>query len=88
MLSWEEIYGGWESDRLKYYWKAQAPRTVPWDSRYYDRRNEIAFEMTARGDESARLILLRVVQQNPDPRKRAKATKLLAALDQAATPVV
>ncbi len=84
LLSWEEIYAGWKSDRLKYYWRAQAPRTVPWDSSYYDRRDEIAFEMAARGDESARLILLRIVQQNPDPRKRAKASELLAALDGAA----
>ena len=84
LLSWEAIYAGWRSDRLKYYWRAQAPRTVPWDSSYYDKRDEIAFEMAARGDESARLILLRVVQQNPDPRKRAKANKLLVALDGAA----
>ena len=84
LLSWEAIYAGWKSDRLKYYWKALAPRTVPWDSSYYDKRDEIAFEMAGCGDESARLILLRIVQQNPDPHKRAKASKLLVALDGAA----
>ena len=83
MLSWEEIYAGWKSDRLKYYWRTQAPRTVPWDSQYYDRRDEIAFEMAARGDESARLILLRIVQQNPDPQKRARARNLLRGQDKA-----
>ena len=81
LLSWAEIYAGWKSDRLKYYWRAHAPRIVPWDSGYYDRRDETAFEMAARGDASARLILLRIVQQNPDPRKQAKASELLATLD-------
>ena len=81
VLSWEAIYAGWKSDRLKYYWRALAPRTVPWDSSYYDKRDEIAFEMAGRGDESARLILLRIVQQNPDPLKRARARNLLRFLD-------
>jgi hypothetical protein len=30
-LTWEEIYVGWESDDLKYYWKKQEPELSPWD---------------------------------------------------------
>lgn len=31
-LTWEEIYAGWESDNLKYYWEASAPKLSPWDT--------------------------------------------------------
>ena len=31
-LAWEEIYANWESDNLKYYWDASAPKLSPWDA--------------------------------------------------------
>jgi hypothetical protein len=31
VASWDEIYAGWKSDRLKYYWKARSLPMAPWD---------------------------------------------------------
>ena len=33
-LTWEDIYAGWESDDLKYYWKKAPLSIVPWEDRY------------------------------------------------------
>jgi len=30
-LTWEEIYAGWKSDDLKYYWKDLPLKFAPWD---------------------------------------------------------
>lgn len=34
-LSWEEIYAGWKSDRLKYYWKSLNLSMIPWSDDYH-----------------------------------------------------
>lgn len=33
-LTWEEIYAGWKSDELKYYWKKDPCVLSPWDDNY------------------------------------------------------
>jgi hypothetical protein len=33
-LTWEEIYAGWQSQDLQYYWRNKQPRLTPWDDRY------------------------------------------------------
>jgi ectoine hydroxylase-related dioxygenase (phytanoyl-CoA dioxygenase family) len=33
-LTWEEIYEGWESDELKYYWEKEPLSIVPWEDSY------------------------------------------------------
>jgi hypothetical protein len=30
-LDWEEIYSGWKSDDLKYYWQKFPQKISPWD---------------------------------------------------------
>ncbi len=77
---WEEIYAGWQSDELKYYWQAQNPNIQAFDYQYYDRRDEIAYEMAEQGDDTARAALLRIVQRDPRPEKRDRATAALALL--------
>lgn len=79
--SWEEIYADWRSDTLKYYWRRQNPTVMPFDYQYYDRRDEMAYEMAERGDETARAALMRIVQRDPREAKRQRASALLAALD-------
>jgi len=82
--TWEEVYAGWSSDDQQYYWRALSPKIVPFDNRYYDRRDQMAFEMAERGDLSARDALLRIVQRDPDEAKRRRAEDLLRDLSVAA----
>lgn len=79
--SWDEIYADWQSDGLKYYWARQRPEVVAFDYRYYDRRDELAFDLAERGDDAARAALMRIVQRDPRSSKRERATALLQALD-------
>ena len=79
--SWDDIYAGWQSDDLKYYWRAQNPEVQDFDYQYYDRRDEIAFAMAKKGDNSARSALLRIVQRDPREDKRDKAPEMLALLE-------
>jgi len=32
VITWEEIYSGWKSDRLKYYWNSRPMRLAAWDA--------------------------------------------------------
>jgi hypothetical protein len=81
MCSWDEVYAGWSQDDLKHYWIRQGAKIVPFDRQYYERRDQIAFDLAARGDRIARDTLLRVVQRDPDAAKRARAQALLDSLD-------
>ncbi len=84
MYTWEETYEGWESTEGQYYWRALEPRIIPFDNSYYDRRDDMAFEMAERGEMAARDALLRIIQRDADAAKRARAEVLLAHLDTAA----
>lgn len=79
--SWEEIYAGWASDELKYYWQRQKPTVVAFDWQYYERRDEMAFALAKEGNETARAALMRIVQRDPTPEKQARASAALATLD-------
>ena len=48
---------------------------------YYERRDRMAFEMAARGDARAKSALQRIVANDPDGDKRARARAALEALD-------
>lgn len=80
MAGWDEVYAGWSRDDLKYYWRRQGARIVPFDRQYYDQRDAIAFDLAERGDGLARDTLLRIVQRDPDAAKRERAQALLARL--------
>jgi hypothetical protein len=78
--TWDEIYADWPTDTHKYYWRAQAPTVTPFDRRYYEERDEMAFEMARDGDEQAIAALRRIIQRDPDTAKRERAEDLLATL--------
>jgi hypothetical protein len=80
MFDWEEVYAGWRSDRFKYEWRRHAPKVVPYDTSYYEKRDQMAFEMAERGDRTARDTLLRIVQRDASAAKKARASALLARL--------
>jgi hypothetical protein len=79
-LSWEDIYAGWRSDELKYYWRRLNLTEQAFDRRWFDKRDSRAFELAEAGDPRARSVLQRIVARDADPEKRARAQRLLAAL--------
>lgn len=79
-LSWEQVYEGWQSDALKYYWKRLPLTLKDFDRQWFDKRDALAFERGERRDPSARSVLQRIVARDADAAKRARAQALLDAL--------
>jgi hypothetical protein len=79
-LAWEEIYAGWRSDALKYYWRRMNLTLQPFDWRWFDKRDNRALELAENGDPRARSVLQRIVARDGDPAKRGRAQALLDRL--------
>ena len=79
-LAWEDIYAGWKSDALKYYWKRLDLTLRPFDPRWFDKRDALAFERAEAGDSRARSVLQRIVARDADPAKRGRAERLLTEI--------
>jgi hypothetical protein len=79
-LSWEDIYAGWKSDALKYYWRRLPLREKEFDRRWFDKRDAMGFALGDAGDPRARSVLQRIVARDADPEKRARAQRLLEIL--------
>lgn len=79
-LAWDDVYAGWRSDALKYYWKRLPLTLKPFDPVWFDRRDALAFELGEARDPRARSVLQRIVARDADPAKRARAQRLLEAL--------
>ncbi len=82
LISWEKVYTDWPPSDLRYYWRKWDLRMKEYDSRYYDKRDRLAFEMASQDDRRAISALQRIVMRDPDPGKRRKAEQLLARLAQ------
>ena len=82
LISWEKVYKYWPPSDLRYYWRKWDLRMKEYDSRYYDKRDRLAFEMASQDDRRAISALQRIVMRDPDPGKRRKAEQLLARLAQ------
>ena len=79
-LSWQEVYADWRSDTLQYYWQRLPLSLKPFDPQWFDRRDALAFELGQAGDPRARSVLQRIVARDENPKKRARAQKLLDSL--------
>ncbi|HEY6434077.1 MAG TPA: phytanoyl-CoA dioxygenase family protein [Acetobacteraceae bacterium] len=79
-LSWDDVYAGWKSDALKYYWKRLPLKLKPFDRQWFDKRDVRAFELGEAGDRRAISVLQRIVARDPDATKQARARKLLERL--------
>ena len=79
-LSWEEVYAGWRSDALQYYWTRMNLTLAPFDPQWFEKRDARAFELAEAGDARARSVLLRIVARDRDAAKRARAGALLERL--------
>ena len=80
-ITWEDVYRGWTSTDLRYYWKEVDLAVAAFDTGYFANRDREAFEAAERGDPVARPALLRIAQRDPDPAKRERADRALAELD-------
>lgn len=80
-LSWEEVYDGWKSEELKYYWKRLPLTAKPFDRTWFDKRDALGFELGEAGDPRAASVLQRIVARDADPAKRARAAELLRRLE-------
>jgi hypothetical protein len=79
--TWHEIYSEWKSDSRQYYWKKQNLNVVPFDTRYYEARDQMAFEMAENGGPLTRDTLLRIVQRDSDQNKIERAQSFLDVMD-------
>ena len=79
-LSWEDIYAGWRSNALQYYWQRLPLTPKPFDTQWFDKRDALGFERGEAGDPRARSVLQRIVARDTNPEKRARAQRLLDAL--------
>ena len=81
VLTWDQVYADWPNDDGKYFWKSYDMKLVDFDTKYNKKRDEMAFEMAAQGDDTARSALQRIIAREPDQVKVKKAEELLAKLD-------
>jgi hypothetical protein len=79
--TWEDIYPGWRSADLQYYWKDLPLTVVPTDDSRSARGFEEALELARQGDELARPLLDRIVRREPDSPQAHAAREALRALD-------
>jgi ectoine hydroxylase-related dioxygenase (phytanoyl-CoA dioxygenase family) len=79
-LSWEQVYEGWKSDELKYYWRRLPLTLKEFDRQWFDKRDAIAFASAEQKDPRARSVLQRIVARDPDPEQRARAQARLESL--------
>lgn len=83
--TWEKVYAEWLSPRYQYFWKKWALDVVEFDDSYNERRDRIALEMAANGDQRARSALQRIVARGEEGDQRRQAEAMLDRLDQEAS---
>jgi ectoine hydroxylase-related dioxygenase (phytanoyl-CoA dioxygenase family) len=79
-LAWEDVYAGWQSDALQYYWRKLPLILKPFDRQWFDKRDALAFALAEAGDARAVSVLQRIAVRDPRPEPRARAARLLETL--------
>ena len=82
-LTWDEIYADQSDNTWNYYWRTFDLNVVPYDGKYYEARDRLSLEWGAAGDRRAQATLMRIVNRDPDPEKRARAADALKVLESA-----
>ena len=80
-LSWEDVYRGWDSDDLKYYWKDVDTPVVPKDFSYSNKGFEGALSLARDGDERAYLYLNRIIKRDSTTEMAKAAMEVLPAFE-------
>ncbi len=76
-LTWEDVYGEWESGDLKYYWGKIENPVIPRDMSWLEKGFEEAVERAKGGDPQARLYLHRFIKRDPGSPQAEVAGKVL-----------
>jgi hypothetical protein len=76
-LTWEEVYAGWKSQEMQYYWKDPAMTVVPRDMSYLERGFNEALSLAKQGDRRARLHLTRAIERDRHSEQAKVATEAL-----------
>lgn len=79
-IDWPQVYAGWTSESLQYYWQRWELTVTEYDRRYYRKRDEEAMALARTGDRHALSFLQTISLRNPDPAVRQAATELMAEL--------
>jgi hypothetical protein len=79
-LSWDDIYAGWRSKDLQYYWQKIPLVIKEFDRTWFDKRDALGFALGEAGDPRARSVLQRIVARDADAAKRERAQRLLDAM--------
>jgi len=79
-LSWDDIYAGWRSQDLQYYWQKIPLVLKDFDRTWFDKRDALGFALGEAGDPRARSVLQRIVARDADAAKRERAQRLLDAM--------
>jgi hypothetical protein len=82
-LAWDDIYTGWRSTELQYYWQRLPLTLKDFDRTWFDKRDSLGFALGEAGDPRARSVLQRIVARDADAAKRERAQRVLDALDPA-----
>ena len=82
-LTWDDVYTGWRSKDLQYYWQRLPLTLRDFDRTWFDKRDALGFALGEAGDPRARSVLQRIVARDADTAKRERAKHLLDALDHA-----
>ena len=76
-FTWEDVYEGWESDELQYYWKRHEFPVRATDTSFGERGFTEALELARNGNEHAQLHLRRVIRLARAPEQAQRAREAL-----------
>ncbi|HMN29234.1 MAG TPA: phytanoyl-CoA dioxygenase family protein, partial [Caldilineaceae bacterium] len=65
-FTWEEVYQGWQTDDLQYYWRQLDNPVVPRDTSYAEKGFAEAVKLARQGDPRAYLALKRIIRRDPN----------------------
>ena len=74
------MYSEWDYETDQYYREKLNLEVIPFDTKYYEARDQMAFEMVENGDQLARDTLLQIIQRNKDPAKISGAQSLINSI--------
>jgi hypothetical protein len=81
-LTWDEIYDGWQSRDLQYYWQRHQLNVVGFDGSVYDKRDVQVIAEARRGNPLTRPHLIRIIERSPDVETASAAREALQILDE------
>jgi ectoine hydroxylase-related dioxygenase (phytanoyl-CoA dioxygenase family) len=82
-FSWEDVYQGWKSDELKYYWTRVAFKEIRRYFGYSSRGFDEAVQLARAGDARALLSMRRAIKANPVSGEADRARAVLAQVGEA-----